>query len=98
MHLYLDSYSLQHKAFPSLELAVSNILELHGSLKHVHCLKCLNVLDRDEVQIQLSKLNPSWWEYLHENIRQGTEPKTNPDGEISPAFSTRETKLRRGRL
>ncbi|CAD6570735.1 MAG: hypothetical protein CYPHOPRED_004132 [Cyphobasidiales sp. Tagirdzhanova-0007] len=73
---------LQHKAIRTPEQAVATILELHGSLKHVHCLRCHNVLDRDDVQIELDRLNPSWYEYLHENIRQGTEPRTNPDGDV----------------
>lgn len=47
------------------------ILELHGSLKEVHCLKCETKLDRDVVQEELSRLNPEWWEYLHDNIRNG---------------------------
>lgn len=76
--------------------ASRNIQELHGSLKHVHCLskghyndqglnhatladqsvsssniECGASLDRDEVQEELSRLNPEWWEYLHDNIRNG---------------------------
>ena len=78
---------LQHKAIPTLEQATSTILELHGSLKHVHCLQCHNVLDRDDVQVQLDRLNPSWYEYLHDNIKNGTEPKTNPDGRPKVAQS-----------
>ena len=28
-------------------------------------------IDRDVVQKTLSELNPIWWEYLHDNIRNG---------------------------
>lgn len=32
---------------------------------------CKQSLDRDKVQESLSKLNPDWHEYLHDNIRRG---------------------------
>jgi len=73
---------LQHKAIPKQEDALRTILELHGSLKHVHCLKCNTKLDRDNVQTELSRLNPEWYEYLNDNVKNGTEPKTNPDGDV----------------
>lgn len=33
--------------------------------------ECGTTLDRDDVQEELSRLNPEWWEYLHDNIRNG---------------------------
>lgn len=36
--------SLQHKAIPTQEKALSTILELHGSLKHAHCLSMRDFL------------------------------------------------------
>ncbi|KAK9899283.1 DHS-like NAD/FAD-binding domain-containing protein [Cystobasidium minutum MCA 4210] len=81
---------LQHKAI-SHKKAERIIQELHGSLKHVHCLKCGTSLDRDDVQEELSRLNPEWWDYLNDNIRNGTEPKTNPDGDVDLQGRSYET-------
>ncbi|GAA5948468.1 hypothetical protein JCM3765_004893 [Sporobolomyces pararoseus] len=59
------------------------ILELHGTLRHAHCLKCHTPTGRDEFQDRLSKLNPVWSEYS-DSVQSGTirEEKLNPDGDI----------------
>ncbi|KAH9445824.1 hypothetical protein MJO28_012318 [Puccinia striiformis f. sp. tritici] len=58
-----------------------NILELHGTLKHVNCLSCGHQIDRDDFQDLLSVLNPSWRTYADTLQSIGQEVKTNPDGD-----------------
>ncbi|PLW42182.1 hypothetical protein PCASD_05630 [Puccinia coronata f. sp. avenae] len=58
-----------------------NILELHGTLKHVNCLSCGHQIDRDDFQDLLSDLNPSWKHYADDLQSIGQEVKTNPDGD-----------------
>ncbi|OAV94471.1 hypothetical protein PTTG_03059 [Puccinia triticina 1-1 BBBD Race 1] len=58
-----------------------NILELHGTLKHVNCLSCGHQIDRDDFQDLLSELNPSWKNYADTLQSIGQEVKTNPDGD-----------------
>ncbi|GAA5872345.1 hypothetical protein JCM16303_004486 [Sporobolomyces ruberrimus] len=58
------------------------ILELHGTLRHAHCLSCHTPTGRDAFQDRLSDLNPLWEEYSS-SIQQGSrEEKLNPDGDI----------------
>lgn len=58
------------------------ILELHGTLRHAHCLNCHTPTGRDAFQDRLSRLNPLWAEYS-DSVQQGTrEEKLNPDGDI----------------
>lgn len=58
------------------------ILELHGTLRHAHCLTCHTPTGRDEFQDRLSKLNPVWAEYS-DSVQSGSrEEKLNPDGDI----------------
>ncbi|GAA5897723.1 hypothetical protein JCM6882_000077 [Rhodosporidiobolus microsporus] len=58
------------------------ILELHGTLRHAHCLSCHTPTGRDAFQDRLSKLNPKWWE-LQRDVEAGVaEHKLNPDGDI----------------
>lgn len=58
-----------------------NILELHGTLKHVNCLSCGHQIDRDNFQDLLTELNPSWKDYADTLQSIGQEVKTNPDGD-----------------
>ena len=96
--LTLLRYRLQHKAITAKK-AERIIQELHGSLKHVHCLskldsadgysllctdmcsdiitECGTSLDRDDVQEELSRLNPEWEEYLNDNIRNGVSSESS---------------------
>ncbi|BGP40673.1 hypothetical protein JCM10450v2_004668 [Rhodotorula kratochvilovae] len=64
---------------PSLDPA---ILELHGTLRHAHCLSCHVPTGRDAFQDRLSELNPSWHEYQKEVEEGRREHKLNPDGDI----------------
>ncbi|GAA96995.1 uncharacterized protein L969DRAFT_96884 [Mixia osmundae IAM 14324] len=73
---------LHHRASHSLSQAISTILELHGTLKHVHCTNCKHEISRDVFQDTLSTLNPEWAAYAAELERTGTEPRTNPDGDV----------------
>ncbi|SCZ89217.1 BZ3500_MvSof-1268-A1-R1_Chr9g10333 [Microbotryum saponariae] len=59
-----------------------DILELHGTLRHAHCLSCQTPIGRDAFQDRLSALNPAWAEYSH-NLESGkTKPILNPDGDV----------------
>lgn len=61
----------------------SRILELHGTLRHVHCLTCQETVGRDAFQDRLSNLNPEWKGYL-DRLDQGVagEQRFNPDGDV----------------
>lgn len=73
---------LHHKASPfSPSETDERILELHGTLHYVHCLKKHHVRPRDEYQELLGRLNPQWEEFV--KAAQGGEVKTNPDGDVS---------------
>lgn len=61
--------------------ARERILELHGTLHVVHCRR-RHAIDRETFQEQLSLLNPAWKEFVDEMTRTGTEPRTNPDGDV----------------
>ncbi|CEL56353.1 NAD-dependent protein deacetylase SIR4 OS=Batrachochytrium dendrobatidis (strain JAM81 / FGSC 10211) GN=BATDEDRAFT_20316 PE=3 SV=1 [Rhizoctonia solani AG-1 IB] len=58
-----------------------HILELHGTLHSVHC-KRNHTTNREEFQDELSRLNPAWKDFVDEMARTGTEPRTNPDGDV----------------
>jgi NAD-dependent SIR2 family protein deacetylase len=59
------------------------ILELHGTLAKVHCLKARHERARDEYQEELADRNPVWQEMAEEAERTGVRPRTNPDGDVS---------------
>ncbi|PPQ67858.1 hypothetical protein CVT25_010297 [Psilocybe cyanescens] len=59
-----------------------NILELHGTLHHVHCNRG-HVVDRNTFQDRLSAANPKWYQYAEELERIGMQPRTNPDGDVA---------------
>ncbi|CAE6535753.1 unnamed protein product [Rhizoctonia solani] len=59
----------------------NRVLELHGTLHTVHCRRNHSI-GREEFQEQLSRLNPAWKEFMDEMARTGTEPRTNPDGDV----------------
>lgn len=74
---------LHQKAIPKEAplSASSRILELHGTLHAVHCRRG-HTVNREEFQEQLSRLNPAWKDFMDEMARTGTEPRTNPDGDV----------------
>ncbi|KIY70585.1 DHS-like NAD/FAD-binding domain-containing protein [Cylindrobasidium torrendii FP15055 ss-10] len=59
-----------------------SILELHGSLHRVRC-KNGHLVDRTEFQQALGAANPQWQEFLDEAERTGSQPRTNPDGDVA---------------
>ncbi|KDR80691.1 hypothetical protein GALMADRAFT_153142 [Galerina marginata CBS 339.88] len=59
-----------------------NILELHGTLHRVHCNRG-HVFNRDIFQDWLSAANPRWRQYAEELESTGTQPRTNPDGDVA---------------
>ncbi|CAE6352003.1 unnamed protein product [Rhizoctonia solani] len=58
-----------------------HILELHGTLHTVHCRRNHRI-DREKFQNELSRLNPVWKDFADRMARTGTEPRTNPDGDV----------------
>ncbi|KAJ7091452.1 DHS-like NAD/FAD-binding domain-containing protein [Mycena belliarum] len=60
----------------------TDILELHGSLRHVHC-KYGHGVDRSTFQDYLSAANPQWKAFADETERTGNKPRTNPDGDVA---------------
>nr|CAG8476077.1 4432_t:CDS:2 [Entrophospora candida] len=59
-----------------------NVLELHGTLHEVHCLKCGFKKRRPDYQEILMNLNPKWVEFSKILEMSKANPKTNPDGDI----------------
>ncbi|KIW00145.1 uncharacterized protein PV09_08322 [Verruconis gallopava] len=69
-------------------------IELHGYLRATVCLSCRKEYDREQFQDQLSRLNPSWHEFLQEmldsgalatedpQVRKARGLRTNPDGDV----------------
>jgi NAD-dependent SIR2 family protein deacetylase len=50
-----------------------NVIDLHGRLDAVRCMRCAHLLPRAELQRQLLALNPSWAE---------VEGRVAPDGDV----------------
>ncbi|KAF2837804.1 DHS-like NAD/FAD-binding domain-containing protein [Patellaria atrata CBS 101060] len=83
----VDSFHpLTHPSVPTIEL--------HGYLRSLICLTCRSEYPRSQFQTELSRLNPTWAEFLAEMLASGaltTENpeerkkkglKTNPDGDV----------------
>ncbi|KII87334.1 hypothetical protein PLICRDRAFT_42959 [Plicaturopsis crispa FD-325 SS-3] len=58
------------------------ILELHGTLHRVHC-KHGHTIDRDTFQDRLSEANPQWKAFADDLEQTGSQPRTNPDGDVA---------------
>ncbi|GAA6017976.1 hypothetical protein JCM10207_002728 [Rhodosporidiobolus poonsookiae] len=84
LSVYLSPPSIKPAEDPSAPLPVLDpaILELHGTLRHAHCLSCHAPTGRDAFQDRLSELNPAWWEYQRDIESGKREEKLNPDGDI----------------
>ncbi|KAI7826362.1 DHS-like NAD/FAD-binding domain-containing protein [Kickxella alabastrina] len=65
-----------------LQAGSRNVLELHGSLRHVRCLDCGHLENREDFQRTLEELNPVWAGVGREMLRSGEEPMRRPDGDI----------------
>lgn len=61
------------------DLAPSPVIDLHGSLDRVICLKNGHLFDRDWVQRRLSELNPG---FAHEAGIDPIDVETAPDGDV----------------
>ncbi|GAA6044333.1 hypothetical protein JCM8097_000928 [Rhodosporidiobolus ruineniae] len=84
LELYLSPPSVTPSNDPKAPLPDLDpaILELHGTLRHAHCLSCHTPTGRDAFQDRLSELNPLWHEYQREVEAGMREEKLNPDGDI----------------
>jgi len=83
---HLRTYLAPAQVQPSVATAAGApgtppILELHGTLRHAHCLSCGTPTGRDAFQDRLSTLNPAWAKYASE-IQDGREERLNPDGDV----------------
>lgn len=58
------------------------ILELHGTLARVHCLREGHEQTRDAFQAALAADNPQWDAAAKEMEETGNKPRTNPDGDV----------------
>ncbi|KAK9455377.1 DHS-like NAD/FAD-binding domain-containing protein [Dipodascopsis uninucleata] len=77
---------------------VKDVTEIHGSLAKVICLTCGSTYGREEVQTQLSKLNPAWNDLLLQELDRLTKNaspdpikdfRLNPDGDLELPSSVR---------
>ena len=59
-----------------LRAGSSHVIEVHGTMRRVHCLHCGQVFDRRDVAVQIEELNP--WITVPENVA------LNPDGDVLP--------------
>lgn len=59
-----------------LRAGSSHVIEVHGTMRRVFCLRCGQVFDRRDVAAQIEELNP--WITVPESIRLG------PDGDVTP--------------
>ncbi|OCF61533.1 hypothetical protein L486_01183 [Kwoniella mangroviensis CBS 10435] len=76
-NLHRKAYSLLSPTYDK-----SSILELHGTLAKVHCLKHRHEQTRDIFQEDIARMNPIWDQEAKEAERTGTRPRTNPDGDV----------------
>ena len=79
---YLNSPSAPTSPAASSKPTDPPILELHGTLRHAHCLKCDTIVGRDKFQDQLSELNPLWSQYADSVSDGSRESRLNPDGDV----------------
>jgi NAD+-dependent protein deacetylase sirtuin 4 len=66
--------SFHNHAHPGLRT-----VELHGFLRKLVCLSCRRLMDRQEFQDKLAKLNPAWAEFLKELLESGALDTENPE-------------------
>jgi len=59
----------------------NRILELHGTLRTVHC-KNGHIMPREEFQETLAELNPTLRVVADEYAKSGSTPRRNPDGDV----------------
>ncbi|KAG0252853.1 NAD-dependent protein lipoamidase sirtuin-4 [Actinomortierella ambigua] len=59
-----------------------DVIELHGSLHRVHCMKCGHKEDRAEFQHVLAGLNPEWDQLAKELSAGQLSSRMNADGDV----------------
>lgn len=59
-----------------LRAGSSHVIEVHGTMRRVLCLRCGQVFDRRDIAVQIEDLNP--WITVPENV------VLSPDGDVSP--------------
>ncbi|KAK9766768.1 hypothetical protein K7432_003907 [Basidiobolus ranarum] len=64
------------------EAGTKELLELHGNIRKVNCINCRKIYNREEVQMELSRLNPEFEAILKNFQSSGSFPQMNPDGDV----------------
>ncbi len=59
-----------------LRAGSARVIEVHGTMRRVTCLRCAQVFDRRDIATQIETLNP--WLNVPENV------VLNPDGDVAP--------------
>lgn len=59
-----------------LRAGSARVIEVHGTMRRVLCLRCGQVIDRGDIATQIDELNP--WLTVPENV------VLNPDGDVAP--------------
>ncbi|KAI5808514.1 DHS-like NAD/FAD-binding domain-containing protein [Peziza echinospora] len=85
-NLPTPSSIFDHISLTPPETLHPEVVELHGTLRHVKCLTCSSQYPRHEFQKKLIALNPSWADLLfslQESEKSGPKTiRTNPDGDV----------------
>ena len=91
-HYVLNEYQKTHNAkiitqnVDNLhQLSGSSVLDLHGNLKGVTCLRCKEHISRENFQEELGSLNPDvleWSKLNPDKIDADVSSSTNPDGDV----------------
>lgn len=55
-----------------------SVIELHGSIHEIICIKCKKIMGREQFQSILLDMNPSWKQILKEKAELGIRP----DGDV----------------
>ncbi|ORY07580.1 DHS-like NAD/FAD-binding domain-containing protein [Basidiobolus meristosporus CBS 931.73] len=64
------------------EAGTENLLELHGNIQRVNCIECKRTYGREQIQMELSRMNPEVELILRGFQAKGEFPHMNPDGDV----------------
>jgi NAD+-dependent protein deacetylase sirtuin 4 len=75
--------SFHGRAHPNLP-----VVELHGSLRSLVCINCKTLMPRDDFQVWLSLLNPTWDTFLKKLLESGALDTENPEERRKRGYRT----------